>query len=230
MFGKIDDILLKYGVEVLLSTIGALVAFLWAHIKDYDGLPYILLLTYLGLYILMRFYFSRSINLDKIKSCSDDLARYNIVIIDDDSQCRTRSRGILSNYRVSAVEKIDSTRYLYGFDVIIFDVVNTVSFDETSLGLMKELKEAKPNKYIIAISAQPSMMEECNAWADAIIIKDNQFDKKLKLEVNTAFAKLDNPAEYWKTISNKSYFNKSRAEAYKSDYVNTLIHSPHFSS
>ena len=72
-----------------------------------------------------------------------DYSRYSIILIDDDHKIRTKYTSLFSRiYNISIINKIDSALYLYGFDIIIFDVVNTVTFNKDScLDIIKILKE-----------------------------------------------------------------------------------------
>ena len=171
-------------------------------------------------------------DLDKFKCKSLDTKRYSIVLIDDDYRLRTRYHGLFSSmYEIHVIDKIDCVFYVYGFDIIIFDVVKTATFNkESCLDLIKRLKDIKPYKYVIAISSDKEKLDECKPWSDAIILKDNDFQKKLKEQIDNAFKILDVPKDYWGRVLKSEYFKKEKESFYKSDYINTIMHNPHFTN
>ena len=162
-----------------------------------------------------------------------DYSRYSIILIDDDHKIRTKYTSLFSRiYNISIINRIDSVLYLYGFDIIIFDVVNTVTFNKDScLDIIKILKEKQPYKYIIAISTEYDKLKECESLVNATICKsDKSFEDRLKEEIDKAFTTLDNPSKHWEEISKGQYCYKEKEVYYKRNYINTLKNYSHFNN
>ena len=230
----------KIVVGGFFTVLSSSAIFLWDKIKEnteYTCWAFIILLAIiLILSCLLLFQDRKNDNIEDLKdfkSKSVDNKRYNIILIDDDNKIRTKFKKSLSSiYNICIIDKIDSELYLHGFDIIIFDVVNTVTFnDESCLDIIKILRNNKPYKYIIAISTESSKLNICKQWVNSTICKsDADFENKLKEEIENASSLLDKPDEYWKKISsNSNYFKKEKEVYYKTDYINTLKHYPHFS-
>lgn len=219
-------------IEILLILFSGSCSFLFKLIKDIEHIEFIFSIPILVIVFLIynKKNYNQNENLDKFKCKSLDTKRYNIVLIDDDHKLRTRYHGLFSPmYEIHVIDKIDCAFYVYGFDIIIFDVVKTVTFNkESCLDLIKRLKDIKPYKYVIAISTDNEKLDECKPWSDAVILKDSNFDKKLKEQIDNAFAILDTPKNYWNNILKSEYFKREKESFYKSDYINTIIHNPHF--
>lgn len=211
---------------------------LWNVIKDCDHIQWIFAFLLWGTISFLVISWNnrrdsiKNINLDHFKCESNDSKRYSIVLIDDDHRLRTRYKGLFNyEYDIVVIEQIDSIRYLYGFDIVIFDVVKTVKFNkESSLDMIKMLKKEKPYKYVIAISTDNNKLKDCESWVNAIICKtDSSFDTKLKQEIDIAIRELDFPSSYWdKRVKTIRDYNEDKDSFYKSDYINTIRHNPHF--
>lgn len=219
-------------IEIILGICCGVCTMFHDAIKNIENIEYIYLIPIVGIIYLIYEKNKKSgqDNLDRIKCKSLDNKRYSILLIDDDYKLRTRYYGLLSSmYEIKVIDKIDSVLYLHGFDIIIFDVVKTVTFNKDScLDVIKILKETKPYKYVIAISTDKYKLDECKPWSDSVILKDNSFDKKLNEQISNAFNDLDTPKRYWDNIKKNEYFKKEKEDFYKSDYINTLKHNPHF--
>ena len=231
---KVNDIytFMTFGIG---SLIVSLIVFL-LDCNDHTLLKWIIIMLLVLIIILLIIIIHTKKESDKLekfkyKPAASDTHRYSIILIDDDHKIRTKYTSLFSRtYNISIINKIDSALYLYGFDVIIFDVVNTVTFNKDScLDIIKILKEKKPYKYIIAISTENDKLKECKSLVNTIICKsDAGFEDKLKEEINKAFSTLDNPSEHWKKISEGLYFKKDEEKFLKRDYINTLKNYSHF--
>ena len=221
-------------VEFVLIICSGLCTIFFNLIKDVEHIEFIFLIPILSMLYLIWYKkkFKYCEDLEKFKCKSLDTKRYSIVLIDDDYKLRTRYHVLFSSmYEIHVIDKIDCAFYVYGFDIIIFDVVKTVTFNkESCLDLIKRLKDIKPYKYVIAISSDKDKLDECKPWSDAVILKDDNFQKKLKEQVDNAFKILDVPKDYWDRVLKSEYLRKEKESFYKSDYINTIMHNPHFTN
>ena len=218
---------------IVITILMSLCSVFWGFIKDTEwGFAVFLaniVIVWIGFWIFSKKSKKESIE-DYICYNPNDM-RYNIVFIDDEPKYRSRYGLYSSIYSIQVTDKMDSVRFLYGFDIVIIDVVKIVSFNqESSLQIMQSLKNLKPYKYIIAISEDASKLNECGLYVDAAIVKTPSFDKDLEAAIKTAFSILDNPAEYWKTLLAKKKLSLSEETLaqYEEDYINTLKQNPYF--
>lgn len=237
----IEQLANKYIVIVAFSVINAVVGALWTVVAKWEYLWLIFLIlaisagVFLWQWLKLREISKDQILLSNVKCISADPKRYSIILIDDDSDLRTRYKMTFINaYDIAVIDNLDSIRYLFGFDIIIIDLVKTASFNrDSSLDLIKMLKQEKPYKYIIAISSDHNKLAECNGWVNASIYKEDHnkiFEGKLRAEIDKAFQLLDDPQRYWDNhvINNKMYYKEKNNGFYESDYINTIKQNPHF--
>ena len=193
--------------------------------------PFIsLALNMLFLSILLCYYIYRAkegITLNNIENEDRTLKRYSIVLVEDDPDSRAHLNGMLKNYDICAIQKVDNAKLLYGFDIIVLDIMNASSIGNSSIPIIKELYHSEPYKYVIAISKSKTILSECKALVNAIVEKDESFDINLKDEIKKAFKKLDKPQQYWNDVETKINNDKLK-DIHKKDYYYNLLQKSNF--
>ena len=218
---------------IVITILMSLCSVFWGFIKDTEwGFTVFLvniMIVWIGFWIFSKK--SRMESLEDYICHNPKDTRYDIVFIDDESKYRTKYGLYSSIYSIQVTDKMNSARYLHGFDIIIIDIMNIASFNkDSSIQIMQSLKKLKPYKYIIAISSDPLKLNECRPYVDDIVVKAPTFDKDLEAAIKTAFSTLDNPAEYWKTLLTKKDLSLSEETLAQctEDYINTLKQNPYF--
>ncbi|NLI37337.1 MAG: response regulator [Bacteroidales bacterium] len=164
-------------------------------------------------------------DLKKFSTRSTSPKRYSIVLVDDDGNFRQRYKKLLKNYNIVILNGVDDPLILYGFDIIILDIINASSLlGHDACTIIEDLLRLKPYAYIIAISESTDMVYKCKneLKVDCAICKKNYFDANLKEGIKEAFKLLDNPSQYWEHTE-KKIKDPDLSEAYKLDYVNSLV-------
>lgn len=219
----------------LLSIIISLILVKVTNIEDYISRnPFISLALHMILFavlvILLSYIYcmtKKEIQFSDIENQNRTLNRYGIVLVEDDIDARGHLRGMLSNYCMCVIEKVDNARLLYGFDIIILDIMDASTIGNTSIPIIKELYHSEPYKYVIAMSKSKTALDKCQGFVNAVVLKDESFDDTLKKEIERAFSKLDNPQKYWNSVEEKIRDVNMR-DIHKKDYYYNLLQSENF--
>lgn len=227
LFSALTTVILPLIISLLLAK----VTDIEQYICKYPFISLALNMIFISISILLCYYiFYRSkeeITLDNIENEDRTLKRYSIVLVEDDTDSRAHLNGMLRNYDICAIQKVDNAKLLYGFDIIVLDIMNASSIGNSSIPIIKELYHSEPYKYVIAISKSQNVLSECEALVNAVVEKNESFDKNLKNEIEKAFKKLDKPQQYWNDVETKICNDKLK-DIHKKDYYYNLLQKSNF--
>ncbi len=184
-------------------------------------------LFYLLLFLVYLLYKEKNgnLNLNKLKSTRTDTARYNILFIDDKVEYRKKFATHFGIYKFLCINEINDARLMYGFDIIILDIMGASKIGGDSMKIINEACDSYPYKYVIAISQAPELLEKCKELVDDTVIKNETFKDKLTDALLKAFTALDDPETYWnKGIMNKIGFRgkEQKANIFKTQFYHLL--------